>query len=373
MTKQNSSFLPCLRNIEAIHAPSFAPDMKRDYVVKNLFNSKEVSMIIGAPGLGKTAIVAAIAAHASLGRDFGGFYAKESCVLYFAAEDSYGVLCRAHPYLAEPAYGSAPFYVMPFAPDLTERRIVDEIIAEAQNLMTKHGMTRILIVFDTMNRVIGGNDENSAAVMGLVLQHAAEIAAATNGAVVFVHHVGNGDGGRPRGSTALEGNVDGLYVLTKADNDAKLVLLRPRKSKNSKQIDPVAFRIEAHHTGTDEDGDAVFVPKAVPQGDAGTAPAISAANINAAPSHDGNAERAADLLRVLTDTELKTPGVWLAAPAIADRSGSAFRSARNNRDSLLKAVRRALAALLEDGKIEKGPEGFRLAPSAITASADHTA
>lgn len=101
-------------------AGEFRPMINAPFVVKNLFKPGEVAMIAGAPGLGKSTITAAIAAHAAQGRNFGGLSVRNAVVIYYAAEDAYGVLCRAHPYMRDPACAHAPFYVVHGAPNLLD-------------------------------------------------------------------------------------------------------------------------------------------------------------------------------------------------------------------------------------------------------------
>lgn len=75
-------------------AGEFEPKINVPFVVKDILKPGEVGMLAGAPGLGKSTITAAIAAHAAQGRDFGGLSVKNAVVIYYAAEDAYGVLCR---------------------------------------------------------------------------------------------------------------------------------------------------------------------------------------------------------------------------------------------------------------------------------------
>lgn len=93
-------------------AGEFRPKINVPFVVKDLFKPGEVAMIAGAPGLGKSTITAAIGAHVAQGRYFGGLPVHNAVVVYYAAEDAYGVLCRAYPYMRDPACANATFYVV---------------------------------------------------------------------------------------------------------------------------------------------------------------------------------------------------------------------------------------------------------------------
>lgn len=345
-TQHDSTFE--VLGIKAEHAGSYEPDLNPQYAVKGLLNIGEVSVLYGAPGLGKTAIVAATCAHASLGKDFADSITQRTCVIYFAAEDGPGVHKRAYPYLSAPAFKGAPFYVVPAGFDLTNSKTVDDVIGFIEKVMAAHNLNQALIVFDTLNRMLGVNDENSSTVIGSVLASASRIASTTNAAALMIHHVGKGNSSTPRGSSAIEGNADNLYYLARSKEDKKLVFWKPQKTKSAAESKTLAFRITSHFVGTDNDGVDVSVPKAVPQGSTGFYKK-EAANDNRKP-RPATTDRVEEVLRILTDEHRFDPDSRLRPPEIAERTGAAFRDVQGNRDSLLKAVKRSLAALVKGGK-----------------------
>src|SRR6056297_3556873 len=164
-------------------AGQFRPMINVPFIVKNLFKPGEVGMIAGAPALGKSTITAAIAAHAAQGRDFGGLRVKNAVVIYYAAEDAYGVLCRAHPYMRDPACAHSPFYVVHGAPNLLDPETPEKVARFVSAKKAEHGCDKALVVFDTLNRCIGDADENSSSAMGMAVGNATYIAQSTNAAV----------------------------------------------------------------------------------------------------------------------------------------------------------------------------------------------
>lgn len=354
--KFNSNFE--ILGVEAQHAPSYEPDLNPEYAVKGLLNIGEVSVLYGAPGLGKTAIVAAICAHVALEKKFADFETKRTCVIYFAAEDAPGVHKRAYPYLSTSSFKGAPFYIVPSGFDLTNSQTVEKVIRFIKEIMGAHSIDQSLIVFDTLNRMLGVSDENSATVIGSVLAGAARIAARTNGSSLLIHHVGKGNSSTPRGSSAIEGNSDNLYYLTRSKEDKKLVFWKAQKTKSLKDSETFACRIASHFIGTDRDGVDVSVAKAVPQGSIGFAKE-DVANDNKKPRINPN-DRIAEVLHILRDEQRMNPGCKLKSPEIAERTGAAFRDVQDNRDSLLKAVKRSLASLVKDGNVDASDAGFSL-------------
>jgi hypothetical protein len=319
-------------------------------------------VLFGAPGLGKTAIVAAICAHASLGRDFADRITRETCVIYFAAEDAIGVHNRAHPYLGAQDFRGAPFYVIPKGFDLTSVKALNEAIIFIKQMLARHGLSQALVVFDTLNKMLGVSDENSSSVVGSVMSGATRIATETNSAALIVHHGGKSNSGAPRGSSAIHGSADNLSVLTQSKDDSKLVFWQGIKAKSAPDLCNSAFKITSYDIGVDNDGVTVSVPKAVPQGTSGFT-VKTAANSNAKPNANSGV-RKDDVARVLNEQHLLDTNVLLSPLEIADRTGTAFRAARDNRDSLLRAVRRSLAQLVSEGRVDCSKGHFVIRPDA---------
>lgn len=348
------------------HAPSHKPNVNVPFVIKGLFNPKEVIMIAGAPTLGKTQVVAAACAHAAQGRTFGGRSVRRSLVVYYGAEDPEGVLNRAYPILRDPACSTAPFFVVHGAPSLLDPNTVSKVQSFVERKKVENECDRAVIVFDTLNRCLGGADENLASTMGAAVGHADQIAKLTNSCVVLIHHVGTGNPDRPRGSSALEGNLDGLHILKPADlshGSEEVVLLVPKKQKNGKQTGPLPFKSKSYVIGRDVDGDVVTVPYVVALEPSSFAQPEPAANKNR-KSDNNRAERREDLARTLAALRKREPDRFFTRPEIAERSGSAFNTVRENKDSLRKAIGRALDDLLADGRVEANGDGFRRAPEA---------
>ncbi|WP_375263555.1 AAA family ATPase [Palleronia sp.] len=354
-------------------AGQFVPNIDMPFVVKNLFKPGEVAMIAGAPGLGKSTISAAIAAHAAQGRDFGGLSVKNAVVIYYAAEDAYGVLCRAHPYMRDPACAHAPFYVVHGAPNLLDPETPEKVTRFVAAKMAEHQCEQALVIFDTLNRCIGEADENSSSAMGTVVGNAGYIARVANASVVFVHHTGNGNPDRPRGSSAFHGNVDCLCLLSKSNDDAasKVVLLNAIKQKNAQALGTLPFKLQSLEVGIDSQGCRVTVPMAVPMEPGSFAQSMKADNTNHPPKQNTQ-ERRDDVERVLNELAQSEPGAFFSPTEIAARSGSAFNKIRDS-DSLRRAIQRVLETLEKAGQAERGEKGYRVAHRTITANASHPA
>lgn len=342
-------------------AGEFRPLINVPFVVKDLFKPGEVGMIAGAPGLGKSTITSAIAAHAAQGRNFGGLSVKNAVVIYYAAEDPYGVLCRAHPYMRDPACANSPFYVVHGAPNLLDPGTPEKVARYVSLKQAEHGCDQALVIFDTLNRCVGEADENSSTAMGTVIGNATHIAQNSKSSVIFVHHTGNANPDRPRGSSAFHSNVDCLCLLNKAPESVSenVVLLNPLKQKNAQTLDLLPFKLSALEIGTDNEGRVATVPMAIPMEPRDFTSALKSKSDYARPSN-ATTERRDDIERVLQELSKTHPEAFFSATEIAARSGSVFNEVRGS-DSLRKAVSRSLDALVKARKAEKGKKGYRYA------------
>ncbi|QQA44512.1 AAA family ATPase [Pelagovum pacificum] len=333
----------------------------RRYVVKGLLMAGQVSMLCGAPNTGKSAVIAAVAAHVAKGRDFAGYRTCRAAVLYVAAEDPNGIADRAHPYLNAGLNAASPFNIFPLPINLCSDRQIDHFVGELIAYQTAANCDRLLTVIDTLNLCIGEGDENSARDMGRAIGNAQRVARETGAHVMIIHHTAGHDGNRPRGSTAMEGNVDTLLTLHRADEQQPkgVVFIAQRKQRSVKKGEPVAFRIQAFDGGIDSEGDRLTVPMAVPF-EPKSSLAAQTKRKQTKPSQAD--ERLSDLRRVLDDLATSRPNEWFDATTIRDNTGTPFNSLRDNTESLGRIVRKFLQTLLESGEIEKNEDGhFRVA------------
>jgi len=343
---------------KAQHSPSYKPELNPAYAVKDFLQIGESSVLYGAPGLGKTAIVAAIAAHVATGRDFGDFLTEKTVVTIFAAEDKNGVHKRAYPYLHPPEFSTAPFYVVPTGFNMMDVSQVSEAINFIQKVKTAHGLSQALVVFDTLNRMLGQYDENSSTVIGSYFTNVEQIALSTNSACLTIHHSGKGATPNARGSSAILGNADNVFRLASSEDDKSIVHVVPEKTKDIGVARTLSCRIGSFKVGVDRDGAERTVAKATPQGTAGIQqPRVT--NENRAP-RNASMKRRDEVERILLDEADLGKGQWLNPPQIAERTGEAFRDVRANRDSHLKAVKRALKNLCDADKIKTKDGQYRV-------------
>ncbi len=361
-TATNALIVPTFNGRSPVSANNFQINPNRPFIVKGLLLAGQVGMIAGEPNLGKSAIMSCIASHVAMGRNMAGMRVKRAAVLYVAAEDPEGILERAYPYMHNAPDGAAAFEVLDVVPDLTDPREVKEFLKYAEAFREYHQCDDLLIVFDTLNLSIGDADENSARDMSRVFRHAQFIAKSSNAHVLFIHHVGTADRGRPRGSSAMTGTLDTLLTLVKAEDDSgNAAMLLQKKQKRIRKGEALAFRIEAFDAGTDDEGDIFAVPMAVPfkhdtslvisdtkPKKSNTKPAISGARAN-------------EVLRLLKGMGKHDPEKWFSQKEIVGLVGEPFNDIRENQDTLRRAVSRTLGTLEKAGSVEKNGTAYRYA------------
>lgn len=333
----------------------------RSYIVKNLLLAGQVSILCGAPNTGKSAVIAAAASHIAMGRDFAGHKASRAAVLYIAAEDPDGIADRAYPFLRGGASAASPFHIHPHAVNLCSTQEVEHFIEESVVYKHAAGCDKLLVVIDTLNLCVGDGDENSARDMGHAMGHAQQIARETGAHVMIIHHTAGHDGSRPRGSTAMEGNVDTLLTLNRADEQQPegVVFISQRKQRSVPKGSPIAFKIQAFDAGQDNEGDQLTVPMAVPFRPTSSLVAEKKKSGSKPSQFD---ERCEDVKRVIGHlSETNRKDEWFDAATIRNLTGTPFNALRDNTESLGRVVRKVLDALIKTGVVERNDAGrYRL-------------
>ena len=354
---------PTFRGHKPVSANNYKINLNRPYIVKGLLLSGQVGMFAGPSSMGKSSISACLAAHVAMGRDVGELRVNRSAVIYAAAEDAEGIQERAYPFMKSAPSGTAPFEVFDMALNMRDQDEIEEFAKYAISFRDHWACVRLLIMIDTLNLSIGDGDENSARDMSEVIRNAQRLAKATGAHVLFIHHVGTNDSGRPRGSSAMTANIDTLLTLQPAEGSGSenAVFVVQKKQRRIPKGAPIAFRIEPFEVGFDEDGDLVSVPMANPFSPGSSlTPAKSSAGGKKCNGASGKSE---DVLRVLRDLSKENRAQWHGATKIRGLTGTPFGDARaKSSDALRKAVKRSLDALCKSGKVEANSVGeYRLA------------
>jgi hypothetical protein len=207
-----------------------------------------LSIVIGKPKSGKTFFILDWCYHIAKGVPWNGRDVYQGGVVYLAAES--GAMFTRRLLALEKKYGSlegVPLGVIRRPANLgTGKTDRDEIIAELRVWEAKHGKIELLVV-DTLARVMGGGNENSAQDIGKVVETVDAIREALKVHALIVHHPGKDEAKGARGSTAIPGAVDSILQI----KEGTLYALDQRDMECAP---PVKFKRRTVALGMDEDG-----------------------------------------------------------------------------------------------------------------------
>lgn len=174
-----------------------------DDFVEGLLISRQMSVLYGPSNSGKTFFASDLAMHVALGRQWRGLDVEQCGVLYVAAEGSWGIRNRVLAFREHFAIDHMPLTVMTSGMNLFDSDDdVERLCATVRQAAQRIGDVG-LIVIDTLARVMGGGDENTASDMGLLVQHVDQLCSDLGLHVMLVHHSGKDVARGARGSSSL--------------------------------------------------------------------------------------------------------------------------------------------------------------------------
>jgi hypothetical protein len=302
------------------------------WLVKGVVPADSIGLLFGGSGTFKSFIALDMALHVAHGMRWLGRKTTKGAVIFIAAEGGAGLWRRIEAWHKQRglSWQGIEFYVVPVAVALlTDAK---SIVSAAQSV----GVKPALVTVDTLAQTFDG-EENSASDMSAYLR-------ALNNSfrvlwqcvVMVIHHSGHQATERPRGSSAIRGNVD--FLLGVFREEAQMIAnLECHKQKDGELFDAVSFDLTSQTLAVDSDGDAVT--------------SLVAAHINSA------AELVAAKLREMSSGRGGRTGVLLGMV----QNGMLEKALRHefytahpdiDQDSKSKAYRRALSKAMQDGFIE---------------------
>jgi hypothetical protein len=233
------------------------------YLVKRWIDRGAFSVTYGESNVGKTFFALDLGLHIAAGKDWHGQRVAGGRVVYIAAEGGGGIANRIaaiseeNPELVQ----NADLHILPVSLDLCANGDAAAIV-EAVGCL---GASPALIIIDTLSRVMGAGDENTAKDMGQLVRNIDFIRAKLRCHVMIVHHSGKDASKGARGSSSLRAAVDTEIELTRSGN---VIIAETRKQRDMTSGQVFAYVLEDVQIGTDEDGDpvtsAIVVPTEAP-------------------------------------------------------------------------------------------------------------
>jgi KaiC/GvpD/RAD55 family RecA-like ATPase len=216
------------------------------WLVERYIEANSMAVMFGEPGAGKSFIALDMACCIATGEMWQGFPVKQGAVFYIAGEGHSGISRRLKAWSLHRGVVPENVMVSNTAVPLTDAESVKTLVRIIGAMVNKYGAPALIVV-DTLARNFGGLDENSTKDMGLFVQHMDRLKHELQTTVLVVHHTGQGDKSRARGSIALKGATDiELRVEVKAGGT---IALQTTKMKDAELAEPVLLRLHGVELG----------------------------------------------------------------------------------------------------------------------------
>lgn len=264
MADSSSEYMSCLDL--GLKVGSVGWDVQQSFIIKSLVPAGALMSIYGPSGSYKSFQALSWGCHIAAGIDWDGRKVEQGSVLYVAGEGGPQVAKRIKAWEKESGV-EVPGLVRVDRPVLpSEREEQQFIIACCRAIEEESGMPVKMIVFDTLARCFGGNDENSARDMGAFIHGCDVIKQAVRASVLIIHHTGKAEDKGARGSSALRAALDCEYYVTKEDPHQMGFSLSCMKMKDSEPPKDTGYELKIIDLCVDEDGDKVTSLVVIPDG-----------------------------------------------------------------------------------------------------------
>jgi hypothetical protein len=296
----------------------------KSWLVKGVLGAAEVSMFLGPPFVGKSAVVGDAAATIGTGEPWFGHQTEKSATLYVAQERAPVMLRRLRAYEVYHEVKNLPVGMLFDRLHLVDegKAAADRIARAVADCEDRTGLKVRLITLDTVAALSPGADENSPRDMGRFVDSVARIRDVTGAHISLVHHTPLDDGRKARGHSSLSGMVDTIILVTAKGAERSWFV----HQANDLAEKPAAARFELQSVSIGRDGTTapVVVPAAMAQSEKAT-------SLIAIIAGNPNGILRADVVR--------------AAGALDENSGK-------GPDAVRKSVERQIAQLVETGTLK---------------------
>ena len=231
------------------------PAIKHAYIVKGVLSQGAMSVIYGPSNSGKTFFALDLAFHVAIGAKWRGRRVVQCGVLYLAAEGGRGVLNRVAALKEVNGVCDVPLAVRRAGLDLLHSQAnLQEVVDLAQAVKDRFPDLPLMIVIDTLSRIMAGGDENSAADMTALIRNIDAVRETTGAHIALVHHTGKDTARGARGHSSLRAATD-TEIEVANENGARAAMVT--KQRDYQGGETFAFTLKGVSLGFDQDGDEV--------------------------------------------------------------------------------------------------------------------
>lgn len=247
--------------------PATSPDELEapPQIVEGMLTAGGMSMMFGESNSGKSYLVIHLGICVSLGVPWLGRRTKQGAVLYVAAEGAWSIRLRLAADRKHYEQAVGPFGLIPCALSLVDPSgDVEDLIRLIKQEATRLGLPIVLVIVDTVARVMAGGDENTAQDMGRLVGAADRIKEVTGAHMLYLHHAGKDASRGARGHSSLRAALDTEIEVT-ADESAKVHTAKVTKQRDlASKGETFAARFVPVELGYDQWGGAITACAVVP-------------------------------------------------------------------------------------------------------------
>lgn len=233
----------------ATWAGNFEPCLDRDYLVKGWLDKGTLTVVFGQSNVGKSFFALDLAHHISKGEPWGNRRVNKGNVLYIAAEGGSSFPNRISA-LDDPEFWviAAP---VTFAGKASDAASMVEMV---QHLASQTGKFDLIVV-DTLSRVMGDGDENTAPDIADLVKNLDVLRRGTGSNIMLIHHSGKDIARGARGHSSLRAAVDTEIELTR--DEIGVITAEVTKQRDGPTGYKFAYSLRQIELGRDQDGDPV--------------------------------------------------------------------------------------------------------------------
>lgn len=225
-----------------------------NWLVKGLIPRDSMGMVFGGSGTYKSFISLDLALHVAHGMNWTGRRTEAGPVLIVAAEGGAGIYRRVQAWHQHHGLERAKNVFVCITPLILSEEHSMEVL---RNSISKMPTTPALVIIDTLAQTFAGVENDSSDISAYLRSINSELRAEFNTSVIIVHHSGHTVSERPRGSSALIGNLDYILGVFRPEGDERTARLSVVKQKDSDKIDDLFFDLRHVILGFDEDDEEV--------------------------------------------------------------------------------------------------------------------
>lgn len=227
-----------------------------DFVQDLLFKG-EVSVILAAPGVGKSFFAIDLAACVAQGRPWRDRETEQGAVIYICLEGVTGFRKRLEAFRRAGRLSDSkeecPFFLVEQPLNLLKPEHAKQLIQAIKQEAEKISVPIAWIVIDTLSRSMPGANENGSEEMSGMLSNVQKIQSATGAHVSLVHHTGKDSSKGARGHSSLFGGINTEILLTK-DVETKIIVASSSKQKDEADSQKFPFRLQRVPLGFNDKG-----------------------------------------------------------------------------------------------------------------------